>query len=76
MSPTSVLLRAAALTIAAGVPSAWANPSNLIHDGGFERPAQPWGETKILQPGQTFHYWLVTGASGNVGVTDPSRAPD
>jgi hypothetical protein len=47
--------------------AAWAT-TNLIHNGGFEKPVVPAGSFQAFSTGQTFKHWTVMGASGNVAI--------
>ena len=47
-----------------GAPST----SNLIKNGGFEKPVVAAGSYEGFSTGQTFNHWTVTGAAGNVAV--------
>jgi hypothetical protein len=52
--------------IASGVPASAA--TNLIKNGGFEKPAVPAGSFLDFATGQSFTGWKVTGATGRVSV--------
>lgn len=59
-----------AVLVAMVVPNAaFANFStNLIKNGGFEKPVVPIGSYEGFSTGQHFKHWTVTGATGNVAV--------
>ncbi len=42
--------------------------TNLIKNGGFEKPVVPIGSYEGFSTGQSFKHWTVTGATGNVAV--------
>ena len=42
--------------------------TNLLKDGGFEKPSVPSGSFLVFSSGQKFAKWDVVGANGNVGV--------
>jgi hypothetical protein len=66
--------RVAATLAGIGVALALAVPAsaatNLVHDGGFEKPVVPSGSYAGFSHGQTFFGWTVVGASGNVAVVN------
>ena len=66
-----------------GVTSALA-ATNLLKNGGFEKPVVPDGSYQLYSTGQTFAHWTVVGDPGNVapisgdftqnGFSFPARA--
>ena len=68
---TAVVLGAVSLpgsAFASNARSETPATSNLIRNGGFEKPVVPIGSYEGFSNGQSFHHWTVTGASGNVAV--------
>jgi hypothetical protein len=62
------ILIAAVVAGLAAPTTAWAATTNLIHNGGFEKPVVPAGGFQAFSTGQTFTQWTVMGASGNVAI--------
>ena len=56
------------LAMAGVAATAWAAPSNLIKNGGFEKPVVGAGSFQLFATGSSFSHWKVVGAAGNVGV--------
>jgi hypothetical protein len=56
------------LALAGVAATAWAAPSNLIKNGGFEKPVVGGGSFQLFATGSSFSHWKVVGAAGNVGV--------
>ncbi len=42
--------------------------TNLLKDGGFEKPVVPSKSYDVFSTGQTFSKWTVIGVTGNVGI--------
>jgi hypothetical protein len=42
--------------------------TNLIKNGGFEKPVVPSGSYQLFGTGSSFVHWDVVGASGNVAI--------
>src|ERR1051326_5972961 len=78
---TAALLLLAALAVAV-LPAAAA--TNLLKNGGFEKPVVPDGSYELFSTGQTFSHWTVVGDQGDVapisgafqqnGFSFPSKA--
>jgi Protein of unknown function (DUF642) len=60
----------AVVGVAAGlaVPTTVLASTNLIRDGGFEKPVVGAGSFQGFSTGQSFSHWTVVGATGNVAI--------
>jgi hypothetical protein len=69
-TPARRLVLCAALAIGTAISSGGtaSAATNLIKNGGFEKPVVPAGAFRDFATGQSFTGWKVTGATGRVSV--------
>jgi hypothetical protein len=58
----------AAVTAGLILPTTALASTNLIRDGGFEKPAVGAGSFQGFSTGQSFSHWTVVGATGNLAI--------